>query len=307
MKRWILPVLALALGLTAVSAHSLVVANEGQATAVLQRKAARHAALEDYLEARALCLNDGSVIQDECRLDAKTALEEEYERIDEQFEERLDVLGFIGSGRYDPQFGPLDFSTNITNSFFPLVIGRTLVYEKVTQEGIEHIEMTTNNVVRTVGGVQCREVRDVAYFNGVVVEDTLDWFAQHTNGDVWYMGELSQNFEDGLLSDLDGSWQTGLEGAKPGILMRANPLVAEAYRQEYLLSEAEDVARVFALNQTAIVPAGTFTGCVAIDEWTPIEPGLDHRERKYFAPGVGMVLAINMGTGAREELIEIRN
>lgn len=307
MQRWIQPGLVIALGLTAVSALPLALNNEGRTTAVLQRKAARFAAQEDYAVRRALCLNDGQVVQDECKDEAQEALDEEYELINEQFDARLDVLGLIGYGRYDPQIVPAQFSANITNTYFPLVVGRTLVYELVNAEGIEHVEVETQNVVRTIDGVDCRQVRDVATFNGVVGEDTLDWYAQNQDGNVWYMGEVSQNFEDGLLDNLDGSWRSGKEGAKSGIQMPASPVVGQAYRQEYALGEAEDMARIFALDQTATVPAGVFQHCLVIDEWTPISPGLDHFERKYFAPGVGLVLAVHLGSGEREELVEIRN
>ena len=89
--------------------------------------------------------------------------------------------------------------------------------------------------------------------------------------------------------------------------MKPNPQVGDAYRQEYLLGEAEDMARVHALDQTVTVPAGVFLHCVAIDEWTPISPGDEHVERKYFAPGVGLVLAVHLASGEREELVAIRN
>ena len=307
MKRWMQHGFIIALGLTAVSALPLAFHNEGRTTAVLQRKAARFAAQEDFLVHRALCLNDGQVVQDECKDEAQQALEEAYDLIDDQFDARLDVLGLIGFGRYDPQIVPAQFSPNITNTYSPLIVGRTLVYEQVTAAGIEHIEVEVQNVIRTIDGVDCRQVHDFSTFNGVLEEDTLDWYAQNQDGTVWYMGELSQSLEDGLLDNLDGSWRVGKEGAKPGIQMLAAPVVGQGYRQEYALGEAEDMARIFALDQTATVPAGVFQHCLVIDEWTPIAPGLDHFERKYYAPGVGLVLTVHLGSGAREELVAIMN
>lgn len=307
MQRWIQPGLVIALGLTAVSALPLALNNEGHTTAVLQRKAARFGAQEDYLVQRALCLNDGQVSQVECKDAAQDALHEAYDLIDDQFDARLEVLTLIGPGRYDPQIVPAQFSSNITNTFFPLVVGRTLVYEQVNAEGVEHIEVETQNVIRTIDGVNCRQVHDFSTFNGVLGEDTLDWYAQNQDGNVWYMGELSQSLEDGLIDNLDGSWRTGKDGAKPGIQMLATPVVGQGYRQEYAPGEAEDMAIIFALNQTATVPAGVFQHCLVTDEWTPIAPGLDRLERKYFAPGVGLVLTVHVGSGDREELVEIRN
>ena len=146
--------------------------------------------------------------------------------------------------------------------------------------------------------------RRCASFNGVVGEDALDWFAQHDNGDVWYLGELSQNFgEDGLLESLDGSWRSDVDGAKPGILMLAMPTPGRGHRQEYAIGEAEDMSKVIGLDRTVSVPAGVFQHCLETEEWSPLEPG--HFERKFWAPGIGLVLAVSGTSGAREELISI--
>ncbi|MBK8180051.1 MAG: hypothetical protein IPK67_14450 [Planctomycetes bacterium] len=306
MQAWIRTIFILTVGCASLGAAAAVIQNQGKLTAQLQRKAARLAAQEDFLVARAVCLNDTETSQDECRAEALDALEEEYELIDEQFAARLDVLSLIGQGPYDPEIEPEDFSANITSTFFPLVVGRTLVYEKVTPEGIEHVEVTTTNVTRLIDEIECREVRDTASFNGVVEEDTLDWYAQHANGDVWYMGELSQNFgEDGLLESLDGSWRSDVEGAKPGVLMLAAPSPGAAHRQEYFLGEAEDMSRVIGVDRTVSVPAGVFQHCLETEEWSPLEPG--HFERKFWAPGVGLVLAVSGTSGAREELVAIQD
>lgn len=83
---------------------------------------------------------------------------------------------------------------------------------------------------------------------GDLIEDTLDWYAQDVDGNIWYFGEIAQNFEDGELTDLDGSWIAGEDGARAGILIMAMPTVNSVYRQEFLLTEAEDMALVISVD-----------------------------------------------------------
>ena len=83
---------------------------------------------------------------------------------------------------------------------------------------------------------------------GDLIEDTLDWYAQDVDGNIWYFGEIVQNFEDGELTDLDGSWIAGEDGARAGILIMAMPTVNSVYRQEFLLTEAEDMALVISVD-----------------------------------------------------------
>jgi len=139
--------------------------------------------------------------------------------------------------------------------------------------------------------------------NGVVEEDTQDWYAQHLNGDVWYLGESSLGYEDGFLDSIAGSWRTGKDGAKAGVIMLSAPAAGTAYRQEYQPGTAEDVARVIATGVTITVAYGTFTNCVKTQEGTAIEPGVS--EYKYYAPGVGLVAEEDPATGQLLELIQI--
>lgn len=119
---------------------------------------------------------------------------------------------------------------------------------------------------------------------------------------MWYFGEIAKNFEDGLLDNLDGSWRTCKDGAKPGVLMPAKPERGMIYRHKLLHNEAEDVAMVLSLNNTVSVPAGSFRGRLETLDYTPLEPGV--RERKYYAPGIGVILEID-AEGQRTELVKI--
>jgi hypothetical protein len=217
---------------------------------------------------------------------------------------RLAVCATLGHGPYDPRVRPHEFTAQVDNAFHPLPIGRTYVYERMTAEGLEHIETTALNEDTMIAHVPCRAVRTEERLNGELIELTVDWYSQHADGSVWYFGELAQDFAEGMLVSIDGSWRTGRDGALPGILMLNAPQTGEAYRMEFLLNQAEDVARVVAVNQTVVVAAGTFHGCVAIEETSALEP--DDVAVKFYARDVGMVLEIDQQTGERLELIQIK-
>jgi hypothetical protein len=120
----------------------------------------------------------------------------------------------------------------------------------------------------------------------------------------WYFGEIARNYDNGDLANLDGSWRAGVDGAQPGIVMRARPRVGEVYRQEFRLGDAEDLAQVLSLSGNAAVPAASCGDCVVTREFTPLEPDLV--ERKFYAPGIGLILEVDLETGERVERVEIR-
>jgi len=169
-------------------------------TARALRDAANHAAQEDFWIGFADCLNvsDRHAAQD-CFRDNQQALEEARQLVADQFDARVELCDDLGGDRYDPHIDPHDFVKGVNNPLLPLVPGRTLVYETVTDEGTEHDEVTTTKDTKRILGVQCIVVHDFVTFDGVVTEDTLDYFAQDRAGNVWYFGELSQQFENGEL------------------------------------------------------------------------------------------------------------
>lgn len=205
---------------------------------------------------------------------------------------------------YEPDIDPADFVDKVDNRYFPLDPGTTLVYEGKTREGTERIEVTVTNDIRRVMGVDCVVVRDKVFLDGGLIEDTRDWYAQDKNGAVWYFGEETAEYENGKVVSKKGSWEAGVDGAEPGIIMQADPKVGETYRQEYYKGEAEDMARVLGLDETATVPYGSFDNLLMTREWTPLEPTV--AEQKYYAPGIGNVLEVGVkGTSDRVELINI--
>jgi hypothetical protein len=203
---------------------------------------------------------------------------------------------------YNPTIDPADFVDGVDNPLFPLVPGTTWVYMNPSGE---RIETTVTAERKMILGISCVQVHDQSIVDGEVVEDTLDWYAQDTAGNVWYMGEDTKELEGGQVTSTLGSWTAGVNGAEPGIVMAAAPVAGSpAYRQEYLACEAEDMGQVLATNESVTVPAGSYTGCVKTHDYTPLEPDLN--EEKYYCPGVGIALTVDVAAGGvREELISV--
>lgn len=219
----------------------------------------------------------------------------------EQKDARNAVCNRLGGERYDPAIDPANFVPTVNHPLFPLVPGTTFIYEGQTAGGLEHNEFVVTNNTKVILGVACIEVHDTARLNGELIEDTLDWFCQDVPGNVWYFGENTTELEGGLIVSLEGSWTAGVDGAKPGIVMKAQPAIGDFYRQEFSLGNAEDLAEVISLNESVTVPFGSFNNCLKTLETTPMEPDL--QEHKFYCTGVGLVLTIDLTTGERSELI----
>ena len=203
---------------------------------------------------------------------------------------------------YAPTIDSADFSTTITNPWLTLMPGRKFTYQGQTAEGLERVEIEITGATKTVMGVETVVYSDHVWLNGELAEDTRDYLAQDSAGNVWYFGEDVDNYENGEITDHDGSWLAGTDGAQPGIWFKANPQVGGEYRQEYYAGEAEDTAEVLSTNETVSTPVGEFTGCVKTYDWTPLDP--DAQEHKYYCPVVGgLVLEVDLQTNDRVELI----
>lgn len=200
-----------------------------------------------------------------------------------------------------PNFAAAAFgsSTTIDNQFFPLP-GGTINSYSAAQIDPETGEMETERndhfatfETRTIEGVTVVVVRDTAYAEGVLVEDTLDWYAQDDDGNVWYLGEIATNYnynDDGefIGTDFDGSWEAGVDGAVPGWIMRAAPMPGDSYFQEFYAGVAEDEGLVIATGLAIETDFGSFQNVVKILDTSGLEPGVG--AFKYFAPGIGLVL-----------------
>jgi len=231
-------------------------------------------------------------------LKESSMMEEERKKIIKEIEMKNEPI-------YDPKIIPSDFISEINNKFFTLTPGTTLVYESQTDEGVERIEFTVTHEKRNVMGVDTVVVWDRVWLNDELIEDTKDWFAQDLEGNVWYFGEDSKDFAGGQLVSTKGSWEAGIDNAKPGIIMKASPQVGDSYRQEYYSGEAEDMGEVVSLGETVSVPYGTFSDCIKTKDWNVLEPGVI--EFKYYCPEIGGVVLETILEGDEiVELIDVR-
>jgi hypothetical protein len=196
--------------------------------------------------------------------------------------------GFDPSETYTVDIDAADLTSSITNPMFPAPVGAKWVYEAKFDDGVEHTEVVVQPETKTVWGATARVVRDSVSKNGAMVEDTFDWYAQDDDGHVWYLGEDSTAYENGVVKCQCGSWAAGTKDALPGVVMLAEPTTGHTYRQEFLAGEAEDIAQVVSLDETVTVPAGTFSGCIKTRDRSAIDSSAD--ESKYYCPGVGLVL-----------------
>lgn len=205
---------------------------------------------------------------------------------------------------YNPNIDPVSFVATIDNQYFPLTPGTTFIYEGQTAECTDRNEVYVSRQIKQILGVSCIEVRDRVWLEGSLTEETLDWYAQDKDGNVWYFGEDSKEYENGEVVSTAGSWEAGVDGAKPGIVMEADPKVGDSYRQEYCKGEAEDTADVLSLNASITVLYGSFSNCLKTKDYTALEPGV--AENKYFAPGIGNILTVMVEGGSeRSELVNI--
>jgi hypothetical protein len=201
---------------------------------------------------------------------------------------------------------PADFTTDITHPYWPMKPGTRWTYRDVDEKGEVQtvVVVATAETKKLANGITARVVRDTVRSDGELVEDTLDWYAQDSAGNVWYMGEDTAEFENGKIASREGSFEAGVGGALPGILLPAEPQVGQKYRQEYLKGEAEDNGEVLGINQLVEVPTGRYSDALLTRDTTNLEP--DVVEYKLYAPDIGPVLAVDISGGAaREALVKL--
>jgi len=204
-----------------------------------------------------------------------------------------------------PEINPDNFVRRVTNPYFPLKPGTTFLYKGET-EGIPTSNVTyVTHDTKKILDVTTTVVHDQAFENGVLVEDTFDWFAQDKAGNVWYFGEDTKELDaGGNVISTEGSWEAGVDGAQPGIIMLAHPQVGDRYYQEFYPGVAEDQAKVLSVDESVCVEYGCFDNVLVTKDWTQLEPGVS--ENKYYAKNVGFILAVMVkGGDEHTELVGI--
>ena len=280
-----------------------------------QRLACEFDLRDDFFTSSAQCFDSAN--QDPvCFSDAEADFDDGLEECGDVLEARLDLCELLDDATHDPEFGP-DFAANFVNPleigntitpnpWFALVPGNLWVYEG---DG-ETIEVEVTGDTKLIDGITCIVVIDTASEDEVVIEKTDDCYAQDVDGNVWYCGGSSENFEefdgDGTsgadLVDIDGSWKAGRDGAEAGMLLPFNPQVGDVFRQEFAQTDAEDAIEILAIDATEAAPGGACAGnCLMTRDFTPLEP--DVEENKFYAPGIGLIVELDPATGDRVELV----
>jgi hypothetical protein len=191
-------------------------------------------------------------------------------------------------GGNEPTFDPANFGSPVDNPYFPLVPGTRSVLRGV-KDGLTQTERSTvTGRTKQILGVTATVVHDVSLHHGRALEETFDWYAADNDGNVWYMGEDTKEFDaNGHVISTEGSWAAGVDGAVPGAIMLADPQVDDAYRQEFYAGQAEDQAWVVRIGGSITVPFGTVHNVIRSLEWTRLEPNVV--DLKVYAPGLGIV------------------
>ncbi|WP_322936954.1 hypothetical protein [Nocardioides bizhenqiangii] len=187
-----------------------------------------------------------------------------------------------------PSLDPADFVEVVDNPWLPLTPASEWEYRATSSGEVATITVTVLDDTREVQGVTATAVREAVVTRGRPVEETTDWFAQDTDGNVWHVGE-------------DGVWEAGVDGAEAGLAMPAQPRVGDGYRREHAEGVAEDRAQVVGLDGSASVPYGDLIDLLETEDSSPLEPGVV--ERRLYARGIGLVRAQTVSGG--DELVEL--
>ncbi len=286
------------------------------ASARLMRFACSSDLRDSFYTQTAQC-QDSANFDEACVEDARAELDEGEEECSDVFEARLDLCDALDDATHEPPFGPA-FASNFVdpteigstvtpNPWFPLVPGNRWTYDA----GDELIVVEVRNQTKLIQGINCLVVTDIVSEDGQLVEDTDDWFAQDVDGNVWYCGEIAENYElfegddpeTAEFVDIEGSWKSGRDRAKAGMLLPFEPLPGTIIRQEVRYGDAEDVIEIESVTATESAPGGACSEtCLRTRDFTPLDPEVE--ENKFYAPGIGLIVEIDSETGERVELVE---
>jgi hypothetical protein len=205
------------------------------------------------------------------------------------------------------QLDPGNFVSKVDHPYFRLTPGTTFLYRGETEGVPTRDVMTVTSDTKVILGVTTTVVHDQAYEDGVLAEDTFDWYAQDKAGNVWYFGEDTKELdENGNVISTEGSWEAGVHGAEPGIVMEATPKKGDKYQQEFAADVAEDMAQVIGFVDSFCVSYGCFDNVLVTKEWTPLEKGVV--ENKYYAKGIGFIFGVIVkGGDEQSELVRVRH
>jgi hypothetical protein len=211
----------------------------------------------------------------------------------------------LPQGTKPVQLDPADFTITIDNPYWPMRPGSHWVYREVEDGEAHRDDVTVTNRTKKLGGIEARVVHDRVSQDGETLEETDDWYAQDSAGNLWYLGENTAEYENGKLKTKEGSWAYGVDGAQPGVILPAQPEQGMQYREEYYKGHAEDAAEILSAGSQVQVPFGRFHGAVLTRNYSAIEPTVE--EMKLYAKGVGPVMELLVSGGSgRTDLLSYR-
>ncbi|HEV8692402.1 MAG TPA: hypothetical protein VGQ91_19000 [Ideonella sp.] len=295
-------------------------------TVALLREACGEQAEADHGVARAICLNlNGAAAREDCRAQAGKAHDKAVQLCGEQRDWRLASCAVVGAGRYDLKLDPNRFDKDYRhlshpNPYFPMDIGDRWEF----RGGDELNTVEVVDETKLIEGITAIVFRDLVYLKGRLHEATDDWFAAAKDGTSWYLGEEVKNYDNFKgdrprnpeLVTVSGSFKHGRNGDKGGIILPATPTVGQAYREEFSLANAEDIAEVLAIHYAygsggeldEFVPQAlaermcAAADCVVTKNYSLLEPGVE--TRKYYARGIGFFLETVIGDGIDVQLTD---
>jgi hypothetical protein len=208
----------------------------------------------------------------------------------------------LPQGTKPSKLDPSKFTTEIDNEYWPMKPGNHWVYRELEDGELQRVDVTVTNQTKVLGGVTARVVHDRVARRGQVVEDTRDWYAQDSDGNLWYLGEDTKEYENGKVKSTEGSWAYGVDGAQAGVIVPADPEQGLTYREEYYAGHAEDAAEVLNLHSQVQVPLGRYQDAMLTRNYSSLEPTVE--EMKLYAKGVGPVMELLVSGGSgRTELL----
>jgi hypothetical protein len=209
----------------------------------------------------------------------------------------------LPTGSEPANLDPAELTTEIDNPYWPMSVGSKWVYREQDPEGELRVEVTVTDQTKTLAnGIEARVVHDVVSRGGEPIEVTDDWYAQDAEGNIWYLGEDTAEYENGKVTSREGSFEAGVDGAEAGVAMPADPQPGLEYRQEYLKGEAQDYASVLGFATQVEVPVGRYDEVLQTEDVNPLgDP--QQVENKFYAKGVGPLLTLDLTGTGREELV----
>jgi hypothetical protein len=183
--------------------------------------------------------------------------------------------------------GKTELSSIGTNRFFILAPGYQLVLEGNEDGKPTVLTVTVLKDTKVVDGVETRILEEREVAEGQVVEISRNYYAiSKRTTDVFYFGEDSDTYKNGKVVSHEGSWRSGVGGAKFGLMMPGTALLGARYQQEDASKVAMDRAEIVSLSERLKTPAGTFDHCLKTEETSGIERG---KEYKLYVAGIGLI------------------